>query len=269
MRKRSYLTLLCVFLISCNTAANPSSGDHEKNTRAPEIKKIKGFTDTPKVPGTKWHVHDPNRPQPEVVQPKYDGKPVEPPEGATVLFDGSGLEQWVNDKWNVENGYMEVTEGDNHTEKAFGAIHLHIEWQVPSSIKGWGQKRGNSGVFLMGRYEVQVLDGWRNRVYPDGMAAAIYGQKPPRVNASRPTGEWQRYDIYFHPPMFDGENVKKPAVITVKWNGVTVHDQYEIKGRTLYRKKPSYKPHPRRAPIMLQDHGNPVRYRNIWVKPLK
>jgi len=264
MNKHVSIALLSLFLLSCTAVAEYP----EDNKRPPEIKKIKGHTDTPKLPGGKWHVHDPDRPQPEVVDPQYDGDPVEPPEGATVLFDGSNLDPWLNDNWTVKDGYMEVTKGDQISKKAFGAVHLHVEWMIPESINGWGQKRGNSGVFLMGRYEIQILDAWANRTYPDGMAGAIYGQKPPRVNASRPPGHWQTYDVYFHPPLFDGEELERPARMTVKWNNVTIHEDYELLGRTLYRQKPSYKPHPRMGKIVLQDHGNPVRYRNIWVKPL-
>jgi hypothetical protein len=243
----------------------------DKNVRSEKQDKIKGFKDTPKQPSPddKWHVHDPDRTQPEVAEPKYDGKPVPAPADGTVLFDGKSLDNFTNSKWKLEDGAMTVTKGGQNTKEKFGDIHLHVEWKAPTGRKGWGQAQGNSGVFLMGVYEVQVLNCWANRTYPDGMTGAIYGQRPPMFNACRKPGEWQAYDIHFKAPVFEGKKLVKPAYITVFLNGVKIHDNYEIKGRTHYRRVATYSPHGEKGPVSLQAHGNPVSFRNIWVAPLK
>ena len=244
----------------------------DKNIHNPAQDKIDGFKDTPKQnpPDEKWHVHDPDRPQPEVAEPKYDGKPVPAPEGATVLFDGKNLDKWTNKGWKVEeDGSMLVTKKSQKSIDEFGDIQLHVEWMAPLDRKGWGQKQGNSGVFLMNKYEVQILNCWANRTYPDGMTGAIYGQRPPMYNACRKPGEWNAYDIHFKAPVWDGETLKSPAYITVFLNGVKIHDNYEIKGTTHWRKPATYQPHGPKGPIQLQAHGNPNKFRNIWVKPLE
>lgn len=238
-----------------------------------------GYDDTPFLPGTKWRVHDGNRPQPRVVTPgtcSTQEKPGEPPSDAIILFDGTSLAGWesVNGgeaRWKVENGYMEVVPGtgDIQTREHFGDCQLHLEWAAPSVVKGEGQGRGNSGVFLMGRYEIQVLDCYDNITYPDGTTAAIYGQYPPLVNACRKPGEWQTYDIIWLAPRFEGENLVRPAIVTVLHNGVVVHHATELMGATQHRILPSYTPHPPVGPLRLQDHGDLVRYRNIWYRPLK
>ncbi len=194
-----------------------------------------------------------------------------------MLFDGTSLAEWRSAadsgpaRWTVRDGYLEVAGGSGsiETRKAFGAIQLHLEWAAPDPPRGEGQARGNSGVFLMGLYEVQVLDSWRNDTYADGQAAALYGQAPPLVNASRPPGEWQTYDLVFHPPRFGprGE-VLAPARITVFHNGVLVHDNAAFTGRTVHGRPAVYAPHADRLPLLLQDHGDPVRFRNIWVREL-
>ena len=174
--------------------------------------------------------HDMNAPRPTVVTP---GKTrADPPSHAIVLFDGTDLSEWVNRKggpagWSVKDGYVQVNEtGIIKTKRKFGSCHLHVEWATPSVVKGKGQGRGNSGVFLMSTYEVQVLDSYNNDTYPDGQAAAIYGRKPPMVNASRPPGEWQTYDIIFHRPIFKEGEVVRKATFTVFHNGVLVHDHF-------------------------------------------
>lgn len=221
-----------------------------------------------------WEVHDMNRPRPEVIQPG-DG-PGDPPSDAIVLFDGSDLSEWVRAKdgqpakWKVENSYMEVVKegGDIQTKRQFGDIQLHVEWATPVEVKGDSQGRGNSGVFLMGRYEVQVLDSYNNPTYADGQAASLYGQKPPLVNVCRAPGEWQVYDIIFHRPKFKDGKVEKPATVTVLQNGVLVQDHWEIQGITFHKKRAAYEPHGDKLPLKLQDHGNPMRFRNIWVREL-
>lgn len=225
----------------------------------------------------KWKIHDMDRPLPPVVDPGPAGLPVPPPSDAEVLFNGEDLSGWTDGKgqpagWKVINGYMEVVKktGSIKTEKKFGDCQLHIEWASPSPAVGKGQDRGNSGVFLMDLYEIQVLDSYQNLTYADGMAAAIYGQHPPLVNACRPPGEWQTYDIIFHRPRFDEQgNLKSPAVMTVFHNNVLVHDNARLTGPTEWKKRPPYQAHADRLPLSLQDHDHPVRYRNIWIRDLE
>jgi hypothetical protein len=193
-----------------------------------------------------------------------------------VLFDGRDLSRWRGEggapaRWKVENGYVEVVRGAGTiaTADAFGDVQLHLEWAAPAPARGEGQERGNSGVFLMGQYEAQVLDSYRNDTYADGQAAALYGQHPPLANASRPPGEWQSYDIVFHAPRFDAQGtLLRPARMTVFHNGVLVQDDAVLTGPTAHRAQPPYKAHPDRLPLSLQDHGDPVRFRNIWLRPL-
>lgn len=224
-----------------------------------------------------WPVHDPDRPQPPVVAPGPAGPPVPAPADAVALFDGKDLAAWTDAKggparWKVENGYMEAVPkaGDVRTARGFGDCQLHVEWMAPSPAKGKDQDRGNSGVFLMGLYEVQVLDCYENRTYADGMTAALYGQHPPLVNACRPPGEWQAYDIIFRRPRFDEDGrVLAPARMTVFHNGILVHDNALLTGPTAHKARPPYKMHADRLPIGLQDHSHPVRFRNIWVRELE
>jgi Domain of Unknown Function (DUF1080) len=214
-----------------------------------------------------------NRPSPPVVDP---GSAKRPPSDAIILFGGVDLSQWrMKDgepaQWKVGAGYVEIVpgSGDLVTSRSFGDCQLHLEWATPASAHGEGQDRGNSGVFLMGRYEVQVLDSYRSRTYADGQAAAIYGQFPPLVNASRAPGAWQEYDIVFHRPRFDRDGrLASPARMTVFHNGVLVHHDVELVGATAHRARATYAAHPDRLPLVLQDHGQPVRYRNIWVREL-
>lgn len=244
-----------------------------------EQKKPIGYSDTPFLPGSRYRVHDGSRPQPRVVVPGTESTqeaPGKPPSDAIVLFDGTSLDEWVGRdggpaKWKVENGVMEVVPrtGDIQTKREFGDCQLHIEWCAPVAVKGESQGRGNSGVFLMGRYEIQVLDCYNNLTYPDGTTAAIYGQYPPLVNACRKPGEWQTYDIIWEAPRFEGDRLVRPAIITVLHNGVVVHHHTELLGATGHRNLPTYTPHPPVGPLRLQDHGDPVRYRNIWIRPLK
>lgn len=223
-------------------------------------------------------IHSTARPQPKVVNPGPANAPVPPPSDAIVLFDGTSLANWRSTdsvkspaRWKVENGYMEVVRGTGSIETAreFGDAHLHVEWATPAPPRGEGQSRGNSGVFLMGRYEVQVLDSHGNTTYPDGQAGAVYGQFPPLVNASRPPGEWQTYDIVFRAPRFDaGGRLTSPARMTVLHNGVLVQDNVSLLGPTSHQRRDPYEPHADRLPISLQDHGDPVRFRNVWIREL-
>jgi len=227
----------------------------------------------------KWKIHDLNRPLPPVITPgtaSTQDTPGNPPSDATVLFDGKDLSRWVDSdgkpaKWKVENGYMEVAAktGNISTRDSFGDCQLHVEFAEPSPPSGESQERGNSGVFLHGLYEIQVLDSYENKTYADGQASAVYGQYPPQVNASRPPAQWQTYDIIFHGPRFTGSKLLRPARVTVLHNGVLVQDNVELTGPTAHGERPPYKSTPEKLPLQLQDHGNPVHYRNIWIRELR
>lgn len=212
-------------------------------------------------------------PEPSVVTPGQDGGP---PSDAIVLFDGDDLDAWQGAKggpaqWRVGDGWVEVVPGtgDIATRRTFGDVQLHVEWQAPPKLEGEGQGRGNSGIFLQKRYEVQVLDSYDNRTYSNGQAASVYKQRIPLANAMRPPGEWQVYDIVYRAPRFgeDG-SVESPATLTVMHNGVLVQDHVELEGATVYIGEPAYEAHPPTDSIVLQDHDNPVRFRNIWVREL-
>jgi hypothetical protein len=236
-----------------------------------------GYTNTPMLPGGKWHVHDPNRPMAPVVTPGTNfslGAPA--PADAVVLFDGKDLSQWFGDRgpatWKVENGYMETVRGsrDIHTTNEFGSFQLHIEFATPTMAIGNSQGRGNSGVFLHGRFEIQVLDNNDNRTYADGACGAVYGQFPPLANACKKPGEWQSYDIVFEAPQWDeNKQLVKPAFVTIIQNGILVQNHQEILGNTGHQVLGKYSPYSGRGVIGLQDHANPVRYRNIWIRPLQ
>jgi hypothetical protein len=237
-----------------------------------------GYDDTPTIPGQKWRVHDVNRPAPTLISP--GATPGAPPSDAIVLFEGKDLSKWaqrgpngesVEPKWPVRDGYFETgaKSGSMFTRESFGDVQLHVEWATPAVVSGTSQGRGNSGVILMGRYEVQVLDMYNNRTYADGGAGSLYGQWPPLVSAPRPPGEWQSYDIIFEAPRFEGDKVVRPAFVTVFWNGVLAQHRKELVGATSHRSEPKYTPHAAELPLTLQDHSNPVRYRNVWIRRLK
>ncbi len=237
-----------------------------------------GYEDTPVIPGQKWRVHDVNRPAPPLVTPGPTA--AAPPSDAVVLFDGKDLSKWaqrgpnqenIDAKWPVRDGYFETgaKTGSMFTRDSFGDVQLHVEWATPAVVSGTSQGRGNSGVILMGRYEVQVLDMHNNRTYADGGAGSLYGQWPPLVTAPRAPGEWQTYDIIFEAPRFEDGKLAKPAFVTVFWNGVLAQHRQELVGSTSHRSEPKYTPHAAELPLTLQDHSNPVRYRNVWIRRLK
>ncbi len=239
-----------------------------------------GYDDTPFLPGQKWRVHDIKRPQPPRVTPGPPMASVQPPSDAVVLFDGKDLSNWLargkggkvlEPRWKVENGYMEIVPGtgDLYSKEKFGNAQFHIEWAAPAKVEGHGQLRGNSGVLIMNRYEIQVLDSWDNPTYADGMAGAIYGQWPPLVAPVRKPGEWQTYDIVFEAPRFEDGKLVKPPYVTVFYNGVLVHHRQEIIGPMAHRIIAPFRPHGPEEPLGFQDHDYPVRYRNIWVRRLK
>ena len=228
-------------------------------------------------PSSQWPIHSKERPQPVVVDPGPGALPVPAPKDAIILFDGTDLSKWVQKngeaaRWVVRDGYFEARpgSGDLMTRDSFGDVQLHVEWASPDPPKGSDQDRGNSGVYLMSKYEVQVLDSYNNKTYPDGQAGALYGQFPPLVNASRPPGVWQSYDIVFRGPRFDSSGaLQRPATFTVLHNGVLVQDHVTLSGPTAHYARPPYEAHAEKLPILLQDHGHPVRYRNIWLRELR
>jgi hypothetical protein len=204
-------------------------------------------------------------PEPKVVDASPLGKP---PSDAIVLFDGKDLSQWKGgENWEVKDGIATARKNDISTKQSFGDCQLHVEFATPAEVKGSGQGRGNSGVYLTSRYEVQILDSFENPTYFDGQCGALYKQQPPTVNASRKPGEWQTFDIIFEAPRFDDAgSVTKRAVVTVLHNGVLIQNHVELQGTTSYFKAPEYERHPAKQPIEIQFHGNPVRFRNIWIR---
>ena len=236
-----------------------------------------GYDDTPMQPNGTWRVHDGKRPYPAVVTapPAGDISVPAPSDAIVLLGSRDDLSAWqMNDgsapTWTVKSGVLLTGKGVLRTKQQFTDVQLHVEFATPSEVKGDSQGRGNSGVFLLGHFEIQVLDSFRNITYPDGQAAAMYGQYPPLVNAARPPGEWQAYDIIFTAPRFAGDGkLDKPAIVTVLHNGVVVHHATPFWGPTRHRSVLPYTPEMARGPLALQDHGNPVRYRNIWIRELR
>jgi hypothetical protein len=265
----SVLTAVSIRAQTSNAVAEPT-----KNVEV-VIDGVAGFQDTPLQPGGKWHVHDPARPQPPIVTPGTFSENAMPPSDALVLFDGKDLSQWRDKKtggvpaWKIEDGTMVSAKGDIQTTNEFGDIQLHLEFREPTPPKGDGQARGNSGVFFMGQYEIQVLDCYSNKTYADGATAGIYGQHPPLVNVCRPPGEWQTYDIIFNAPHFGLKGgLLSPAYITVFHNGVVAQNHQAIRGATNWKSPGKYMPHGPIGPIALQYHNNAVAFRNIWVRPV-
>ncbi|HEX5481973.1 MAG TPA: DUF1080 domain-containing protein [Terriglobia bacterium] len=229
----------------------------------------------------KYPPNDRSRPQPHVITPggcSMQASVRRPPSDATILFNGKDLSDWKSIKggsapWKAQDGYFEVVPGtgDIETRQSFKDFQLHVEWTTPAPPHGEDQNRGNSGIYLQGLYEIQVLDSFHSKTYPDGQAGAVYGEYPPLVNASCPPGQWQTYDIIFRAPRFmPNGNLLRPARVTVIQNGVLVQDNVAITGPTRVHdgKRPPYPPGVSQGPLRLQDHHHPVRYRNIWMREL-
>jgi len=236
-----------------------------------------GYTDTPMLPDGKWHVHDPGRPHPPVVIPgETFSHSAPPPSDAIVLFDGSDFSHWDGaqgaPQWTIHDGCMEVNPhtGYIHTREKFGDFQLHLEFAEP--IPGVNTNdAGNSGVFLQGLYEVQIYDSENNHIYSDGVCGALYGQSPPLVNCCKKAGQWQSYDIVFEAARWnESHKLVRPAFVTVFQNGVLIHYKQPLLGPTGHRILGAYsKELPSTGPISLQDHGDHVRFRNIWVRNIQ
>ena len=288
MKRKSLLSAICALFVLSLAARVYADFDKpvikewtetQKDEKGKE-KQIQYMT----IDGIMVHEEDPaKQPPPPIITPGTEStqeKPGQAPSDAVVLFDGKDLSNWTSTvqgqptKWILADGALSPTKGSGmiQSKQEFGSCQLHVEWATPKEVKGDGQGRGNSGVFLMGRYEIQVLDSYQNITYPDGQAGALYGRQKPLVNASRKPGEWQSYDVVFHRPVFENGKVVKRATFTVFHNGVLVQDHTELTGGTDWRGGHSisdYSPHGDKGPIKLQDHGNPVLFRNIWVRELK
>jgi hypothetical protein len=249
----------------------PAAAQEHKLHYAKDGSGVFGYKDTPLQPWSGFHVHDPDRPAPKKIEPGETSTPAavgRAPSDAIVLFGGKDLSQWQPADWIVENGYAEAAKKPLVTKQEFGDCQLHLEWQAPDPPRGHIMNRGNNGVYFLGVYEVQIFDSYTVKIYPDGQAAAIYGQTPPRVNACRPPGQWQTYDIVFLAPRFKDGKLDQPARVTMLHNGVLVHHHQEVYGETAHLLLASYRSQKSKGPLTLGAHDNPVRFRNIWIRPL-
>ena len=234
---------------------------------------VVGYGDTPHLPwAPEWRKHDPNRPWPPRITPGEpccpDSPAFGPPEDAIVLFDGSDTDMWAPNEWEIENGELVAYGDDIVTRDSFGDCQLHVEWSAPDPPRGAPGDQGNSGVFMMSRYEIQILDSYNLPMYADGIAGAVYGETPPMAHPMRPPGEWNEFDILFTAPVFEDGEVLKPATLTMFFNGLLVHYNTVIHGPVSHRTIREYEPHGAKEPLSLQEHNNPVRFRNIWIRPL-
>jgi 3-keto-disaccharide hydrolase len=236
---------------------------------AGQPKEAPGYDDTPFLPGSPWRVHDRRRPQPPLVEP--GARPGDPPSDAVILFDGKDLSQWQGgNPRGVQDGTLNILKtGELRSKQQFGDCQVHVEWMTPAKPDGGPMTWGNSGVFLMDLFEVQIIESRASHIYADGNAGAVYGQTPAMVNASRRPGQWQTFDIVFTAPRFKGGKLAQPAYVTVLQNGVLVQNHTVILGATVHRALPAYRSTATQGPIRLQQHGSAVRFRNIWVRRLK
>ena len=227
-----------------------------------------GYKNTPKLPWCDYLVHDPDRPAPRRIDPGPAPAPSPIPSDAIVLFDGTSLAAWNETQWSVQDKEIVAGAGSLVSKQEFGDLQLHVEWLAPADWEGPWDNRGNNGVVLMGSYEIQIFDSFNEKLYPDGQAAAVYAQTPPLVNACRKPGEWQSFDISFTAPRWDGDQLVSPPRITMHHNGVLVHLNQEIFGRTGHKVLPRHRPGVNSGPIILAGHHCPVRFRNLWVRKL-
>lgn len=255
--------LALVLMLAAGVVCPAADLVHAKNGSG-----VYGYDDTPVLPWCGFRVHDPDRPVPPRVDPGPALAPAPAPSDAIVLFDGKDLSQWKDSDYKIEDGCIVAGNASFATKQNFGSFQLHLEWMGPANFQGPWYNQGNNGVFLHGLYEIQIFDSYNEKIYPDGMAGAVYGQTPPLVNVCRKPGEWQSYDIVFKAPKFANGKVSEPARVTIFQNGVLVQLNQEIYGATGHRILPQYKPQVTEGPIMLGGHHCPVRFRNIWVRKL-
>ncbi len=254
--------LLFLGLVSLAISVYAEEGFHAV---APDTSQYK----TPLIPGSKYRVHQHDRPQPPRVVPgEYIARPV--PSDAVVLFDGTSLENFAPSGWEITNGILVSGPGGLRSKESYGNFQLYLEWRTPDpelSMKK-PMNMGNNGLKLMGHYEIQIFDSYTCRIYADGSAGAVYGQTPPLVNVCRKPGEWQTFEIFFTAPVFEGEKLVKPGYVTVLHNGVFIHNHTEILGKTVHKKEQLYTAHAARLPFYFAGHGSPVEFRNIWIRDL-
>jgi 3-keto-disaccharide hydrolase len=254
-----------ILVVACSTGTSVA----QQIVYAKDGSGIYGYKDTPKLPWCEWLCHDPDRPAPVRINPGSAGLPAPVPSDAVVLFDGKDTSKWQpREDWKLQDGFLVAGNSPLTTKDSFGAIQMHVEFMTPAGFEGPMFNRGNNGVFLMGLYEIQIFESYNEKIYPDGQCAAIYGQTPPLVNASRPPGEWQTFDIAFTPPQFEGEKLTSAARVTLFHNGALAHLTAEIYGETGHRIVPEYKRKVSTGPLALGGHGCPVRFRNIWLRRL-
>lgn len=266
---RQWWPLLAASLVGLGVSAVAHAQQHQL-VYAQDGSGVFGYKDTPLQPWSGFHVHDPDRPAPPQVEPppqSGDGTPA--PSGAIVLFDGRGLDAWHSSQWFVEHGKLIATDGPLVSKEEFSDCQLHLEWMAPVEPSENIMNRGNNGVFLMNKIEVQIFDSYSVKLYPDGQAAAIYGQTPPLVNACRKPGQWQTYDIVFRAPRYKEGQLVEPARLTMLHNGILVHHYQEVYGLTPHARLGPYPGTPlERGPLALGAHRCPVCFRNIWVRRL-
>lgn len=266
---RTRLTiLLAIGLLSV-----PAAGQEEEPGKEKGRYKFayKGYTNTPIIPGTKWKVHQPDRPTPAAVRPGAPGtkeKAGTAPSDAIVLFGGKDTSAFQPNQWKIVDGELVAGRGNLLTKQPFGDCQIHVEWRAPAPPRGGAGNMGNSGLYIMGKYELQIYDSFSSKIYPDGSAASIYGQTAPLVNASRKPGEWQSFEVIFKAPVFADGKLKSPARLTAFHNGVLVQYDTEILGATQHKRAPGYRAHGAKLPLLIQGHGSPVRFRNIWIREL-
>ncbi len=275
MRHRAAAAKCLIIVIAVMLNAPVASAFDLISRKTPEGT-IVGYQDTPLMPwtGNKYHVHDPDRPIPTAVLPRPVGSPLPAapaPSDAVILFDGHDVSDWKPSSWTVQEGVLHAGHESLESTESFGDCQLHVEFATPMEVTGDFMNRGNSGVLIMGKYEIQIFDSWHEhaqQIYPDGQAASIYGQTPPLVNACMPPGQWQSFDIVFTAPVFADGKLTKPATVTMYHNGVLVHLSQEIMGEMAHRQIVPCTPHPAKLPLVLQGHGSPLSFRNIWIRPL-
>lgn len=258
-----------VSLITCAICLAPTVVNSAELVKARNGSGVIGYQDTPILPWCGYHVHDCDRPEPKRINPgPAPAHPSPAPSDAVVLFAGKDLAQWEPSEWKLVDGCIEAGKGSLTSKAQFGNCQIHVEWMAPANFEAPWYNRGNNGVMLMGLYEIQIFDSYNEKLYPDGQAAAIYGQTPPLVNACRPPGEWQTFDISFTAPVFDGDKLVQPARVTLFHNGVLVHLNEPVHGETGHRILPAYQQKASTGPLRLSGHDCPVRFRNLWVRPL-